>query len=328
MTCAIAGLLGPNSRTCGIAGLDANSRICGIAGSVACGEAKPRRRAIEDGQRLARPHLRRQATGPRRQEEPKRKPLPPSQALLRLTQIPPPQSVQHQFKRQAIAFLVRSVNPTSARSPPFMRNAAYSAIFANAAMIVTEWRERFCQLVGISFRRNGKDSGSNYSAKCGERQNTMSTKKLAGKVAVVTGASKGIGASIAEHMAAEGAAVVVNYASSKAGTDATVKRITQKEGRAVALQADVSKPEDIRRLFAEAKKAFGKIDILVNDAGVYEFAPLEAITPEHFHKQYNLNVLGLILATQEAVKYFGPEGGGHQHKFGGGHFRAGDRFGV
>ena len=110
-------------------------------------------------------------------------------------------------------------------------------------------------------------------------------------------------------MAAEGAAVVVNYASSKAGADAAVERITQKDGRAVAVQADLSKPEDIQRLFAEAKKAFGKIDILVNNAGVYEFAPLEAITPEHFHKQYNLNVLGLLLATQEAVKHFGPEGG-------------------
>jgi 3-oxoacyl-[acyl-carrier protein] reductase len=134
-------------------------------------------------------------------------------------------------------------------------------------------------------------------------------KKLAGKVAIVTGASKGIGAAIAELMAAEGAAVVVNYASSKAGADAAVQRITQKDGRAVAVQADLSKPEDIRRLFAESKKAFGKIDILVNNAGVYEFAPLEAITPEHFHKMFNLNVLGLVLATQEAAKYFGPEGG-------------------
>ena len=135
------------------------------------------------------------------------------------------------------------------------------------------------------------------------------TKKLAGRVAVVTGASKGIGAAIAEHLAAEGAAVVVNYASSKAGADVVVKRITQSDGKAVAVQADLSKPEDIQRLFAETKKAFGKLDILVNNAGVYEFAPLEAITPAHFHKQYNLNVLGLLLATQEAVKYIGAEGG-------------------
>jgi 3-oxoacyl-[acyl-carrier protein] reductase len=133
--------------------------------------------------------------------------------------------------------------------------------------------------------------------------------RLKGKVAVVTGASKGIGAAIAEHLAAEGAAVVVNYASSKIGADAVVKRITQKEGNAVAVQADVSKPEDILRLFAETKKAFGKLDILVNNAGVYEFAPLEAITAEHFHKQYNLNVLGLLLTTQEAVKHFGSTGG-------------------
>ncbi|HEY1860634.1 MAG TPA: glucose 1-dehydrogenase, partial [Gemmataceae bacterium] len=133
--------------------------------------------------------------------------------------------------------------------------------------------------------------------------------RLKGKVAVVTGASKGIGAAIAELMAAEGASVVVNYASSKAGAETVVKRIAQKEGKAVAVQADVSKPEDIKRLFAETKKAFGKLDILVNNAGIYEFAPLEAITAEHFHKQYDLNVLGLLLTTQEAVKHFGPTGG-------------------
>jgi 3-oxoacyl-[acyl-carrier protein] reductase len=133
--------------------------------------------------------------------------------------------------------------------------------------------------------------------------------RLKGKVAVVTGASKGIGAAIAEQMAAEGASVIVNYASSKAGAEEVVKRITQKEGKAVSVQADVSKPADIQRLFAETKKAFGKLDILVNNAGIYEFLPLEAITPEHFHKQYNLNVLGLLLTTQEAVKHFGPAGG-------------------
>jgi 3-oxoacyl-[acyl-carrier protein] reductase len=135
------------------------------------------------------------------------------------------------------------------------------------------------------------------------------SKKLAGKVAVVTGASKGIGASIAEHLAAEGASVVVNYASSKAGAEAVVKRINQKEGKAVAVQADVSKPAEIERLFAETKKAFGKLDILVNNAGVYEFAPLENVTPEHFHKQFNLNVLGLLLTTQAAVKLMGSAGG-------------------
>jgi 3-oxoacyl-[acyl-carrier protein] reductase len=133
--------------------------------------------------------------------------------------------------------------------------------------------------------------------------------KLAGKVAVVTGASKGIGASIAEHLAAEGASVVVNYSSSKAGADAVVQRITAKGGRAIAVQGDVSKTQDIVRLFAETKSAYGKLDVLVNNAGIYEFAPLEAITPDHFHKQFNLNVLGLLLTTQEAVKLFGPDGG-------------------
>jgi 3-oxoacyl-[acyl-carrier protein] reductase len=137
----------------------------------------------------------------------------------------------------------------------------------------------------------------------------MMSKKLEGQVAVVTGASKGIGAAIAEHLAAAGAAVVVNYANSKAGADAVVKRIQQAGGKAVAVQADVSKPEDVRRLFAETKKAFGKLDILVNNAGMYEFLPLDAITAEHFHKQYDLNVLGLLWATQEAVKLFGPSGG-------------------
>jgi 3-oxoacyl-[acyl-carrier protein] reductase len=133
--------------------------------------------------------------------------------------------------------------------------------------------------------------------------------KLQGKVAVVTGASKGIGASIAEHLAAEGAAVVVNYASSKAGADAVVKRIHEKGGKAIAIQADVSKPDDVKRLFAQTKTTFGKLDVLVNNAGVYEFLPLESITPEHFHKQFNLNVLGLLLASQEAAKLVGPSGG-------------------
>lgn len=132
---------------------------------------------------------------------------------------------------------------------------------------------------------------------------------LKGKVAVVTGASKGIGASIAEHLAAEGASVVVNYASSKPGADAVVNRITKAGGKAIAVQADVSKAEDINRLFSETQSAYGKLDILVNNAGIYDFAPLGAITPEHFHKQFDLNVLGLLLTTQEAVKLIGPEGG-------------------
>jgi 3-oxoacyl-[acyl-carrier protein] reductase len=135
------------------------------------------------------------------------------------------------------------------------------------------------------------------------------SQKLNGKVAVVTGASKGIGAAIAKHLAGEGASVVVNYASSKAGADRVVAEITANGGRAIAVGADVSKPADIERLFAETKKAFGALDVLVNNAGVYEFAPLEAVTPEHFHRQFDLNVLGLILATQAAVKHFGPSGG-------------------
>jgi 3-oxoacyl-[acyl-carrier protein] reductase len=135
------------------------------------------------------------------------------------------------------------------------------------------------------------------------------SKTLEGQVAVVTGASKGIGAAIAEHLAAAGAAVVINYASSKAGAEAIVQRIREAGGKAVAVQADVSNLEDVRRLFAETKKAFGKLDILVNNAGVYEFAPLEEISAEHFHKQFDLNVLGTLLTTQEAVKHFGSSGG-------------------
>ena len=137
----------------------------------------------------------------------------------------------------------------------------------------------------------------------------MKNGKLAGKVAVVTGASKGIGAAIAKALAVEGAAVVVNYASSRAGADKVVAEITGNGGKAVAVQADVAKKPDIERLFAETKKAFGALDILVNNAGIYEFLPLEKITEDHFHKQFNVNVLGQILATQEAVKHFGATGG-------------------
>jgi 3-oxoacyl-[acyl-carrier protein] reductase len=133
--------------------------------------------------------------------------------------------------------------------------------------------------------------------------------KLQDKVAIVTGASKGIGASIAKHLAAEGAAVVVNYASSKDGADRVVSEILKNGGRAVAVQANVAKHADIRRLFTEANKAFGRLDILVNNAGVYEFSPIEGITEEHFHKLFDLNVLGLILASQEAAKHFSAEGG-------------------
>jgi 3-oxoacyl-[acyl-carrier protein] reductase len=134
-------------------------------------------------------------------------------------------------------------------------------------------------------------------------------KRLEGKVAVVTGASKGIGAEIAKQYAAEGASVVVNYASSKTGADAVVNQITKSGGKAVAVQGDVAKQADIEKLLAETKKAFGKLDILVNNAGVYEFSPLENVTPEHFHKLYDINVLGLLSTTKEATKYFGKDGG-------------------
>ena len=133
--------------------------------------------------------------------------------------------------------------------------------------------------------------------------------KLTNQVAVVTGASKGIGAGIAKAFAAEGASVVVNYASSKEGADRVVKEIAAKGGKAIAVPGDVSKQADITRLFAETKKAYGKLNILVNNAGVYDLLPLEGVTEEHFHKHFNLNVLGLLLATKEAVKLIGPEGG-------------------
>src|SRR5690242_1035316 len=123
--------------------------------------------------------------------------------------------------------------------------------------------------------------------------------KLNNKVAVVTGASKGIGAGIAKGLAAAGAAVVVNYASSKVGAERVVEEIVKAGGKAVAVQGDVSKPSDVQRIFAETKKAFGRLDVLVNNAGVYQFAALGEITEDQFHRQFNTNVLGLILATQE-----------------------------
>src|ERR1700719_346156 len=132
--------------------------------------------------------------------------------------------------------------------------------------------------------------------------------KLANQVAVVTGASKGIGAGIAKSLAEEGAAVVVNYASSKEGADRVVAEIVRNGGKAVAVQGDVGKASDVQRIFAETKKAFGRLDVLVNNAGVYQFAPLAEITEEQFHRHFNTNVLGLLLATQEAEKLFGPEG--------------------
>jgi 3-oxoacyl-[acyl-carrier protein] reductase len=133
--------------------------------------------------------------------------------------------------------------------------------------------------------------------------------KLANKVAIVTGASKGIGAAIAKALASEGAAVAVNYSTSKDGADRVVKEIESKGGKAIAVQGSVDKAADVQRIFAETKRAFGRLDVLVNNAGVYEFAPIEAITEEQFHRQFNINVLGLLLATKEATNYFGSEGG-------------------
>ena len=133
--------------------------------------------------------------------------------------------------------------------------------------------------------------------------------KLSGKTAVVTGASKGIGAGVARALAAEGASVVVNYASSREGADKVVADIVAAGGKALAVQGDVSKSADVTRLFAETKAAYGALDILVNNAGVYQFAPLDGVTEDEFHRQFNINVLGLLLASQEAARHFGSEGG-------------------
>jgi 3-oxoacyl-[acyl-carrier protein] reductase len=137
----------------------------------------------------------------------------------------------------------------------------------------------------------------------------MKTGKLSGKVAVVTGASKGIGASIAEHLASEGATVVVNYASSKTDADQVVDRITKRGGTALAVQANVAKQADIERLFAETKKTFGRLDILVNNAGIYEFSPLENITEEHYQRHFDLNVHAVLFVSQAALKLFNSAGG-------------------
>jgi 3-oxoacyl-[acyl-carrier protein] reductase len=134
-------------------------------------------------------------------------------------------------------------------------------------------------------------------------------KPLEGKVAVVTGASKGIGAAIAKDLAAAGAAVVVNYAASKEGAERAVAEIKAAGGKAIAVKADVAKKADVEKLFSETQSAFGRLDVLVNNAGIYEFAPLDAITEAHFHKHFDINVLGLLLASQEAAKRFGPAGG-------------------
>lgn len=134
-------------------------------------------------------------------------------------------------------------------------------------------------------------------------------KKLSGKVAVVTGASKGIGAAIAKEYAALGASVVVNYSASKDNAEKIVKEIIAQDGKAIAIQADVSKSVEVQKLFAKTKEAFGRLDILVNNAGIYKFGTIEEVTEEEFHRQFNINVLGLLLSTREAVKYFDDKGG-------------------
>jgi 3-oxoacyl-[acyl-carrier protein] reductase len=133
--------------------------------------------------------------------------------------------------------------------------------------------------------------------------------KLERKVALVTGASKGIGAGIAKALASAGAAVVVNYASDRPGAEAVVNAITKAKGRAVAAQADVSKPADVARMFAEVERKFGTLDILVNNAGVYATMPLEAMTEEEFHREINTNLFGPLLTIRESLKHFGPDGG-------------------
>lgn len=135
------------------------------------------------------------------------------------------------------------------------------------------------------------------------------SKKLNGKVAVVTGGSKGIGAAIAEQLAEEGASVAVNYSTSKEGAEHVVHAIESKGGNSIAIKANMTHQKDIENLFLETVKRFGTLDILINNAGIYEFAPLEQITEEHFKKHFDLNVLGLLLACQSAVNYFGPTGG-------------------
>lgn len=134
-------------------------------------------------------------------------------------------------------------------------------------------------------------------------------KKLSGKVAIVTGASKGIGAAIAKEYAANGAAVVVNYSSSKEDADRVVKEIVANDGKAIAVQGSVANAGDIKRIFDETKKVFGRLDILVNNAGIYKFGAIEDVTEDEFHRQFNTNVLGTLLATREAVKHFSSEGG-------------------
>jgi 3-oxoacyl-[acyl-carrier protein] reductase len=154
-----------------------------------------------------------------------------------------------------------------------------------------------------SFGLNGKQ-GSQH-----EERNKMKNGKLNGKIAVVTGASKGIGAGIAKEFAAAGASVVVNYASAKQDADRVVDEISKRGGKAIAVQGNVAKKADVERMFAEAERAFGKINIVVNNAGVYEFMPLEEVSEQQFHRMFDTNVLGTLLVTQEALRHFNSAGG-------------------
>src|SRR5205809_5022664 len=137
----------------------------------------------------------------------------------------------------------------------------------------------------------------------------MKNGKLNGKVAVVTGASKGVGAGIAKEFAVQGASVVVNYASAKQDADRVVDEISKRGGKGIAIQGNVAKKAEVEQFFAEAEKAFGKVDILVNNAGVYEFVPLEEVSEKQFHRMFDVNVLGMLLSTQEALKHFNSDGG-------------------
>ena len=187
-----------------------------------------------------------------------------------------------------------------------LKKAARQAVLehARAGLPIVVWRDGKVVLEDVS------DALHEPSTFPQLQPGTMSmSKKLTGKVAVVTGASKGIGAAIAKALAREGASVVVNYATSREGADRVVAEIEKAGGTAAAIQGDVAKAADIERLFAETLSKFGKVDVLVNNAGIYLAAGLGEITEEHFHRQFNLNVLGLILVTQEAIKHMPPEGG-------------------